>query len=730
MSSIYRPEHVAIGDPCERCNRPASSHRGARQRTRVDQRPEHTPEGNPCKKCGLPPKSHRSRHNRPRRAEHVAMGDPCERCGLSADRHFPRQRTRKPAEKRIILGIDGEGKGRNPHRYTLLAFSDATGERSAYVENLEGLTSAQCLKFLTEELPSHREALVFAFSFGYDLTKILADLPNKLLYVLFHEDYRYDEEEHLHPIRWRQYSINLLRSRFTITNLRTKKKVIIWDCFKFFQSKFTKALEDWNITTDAREMGEMKNKRSEFDKLSDSRIRAYCLEECRCLALLMNAVIDAHNSIGLKLKGYHGAGSTANALLKSKGIKKDDKEYDPDMRQAISAAFFGGRFEVSRMGPVSRPCWGYDISSAYPYQTVFLPCLEHGKWSHTKKESTALNATIACVRYSLDAAKPRSVEHWAPFPFRLLDGTITFPIVSSGGWIWLNEYREGKRQWPHVRFKEAWLYKKRCDCKPFQWVPQYYRERVKLGKEGRGIVIKLGLNALYGKLAQSVGNPPFQSWIWAGLITSGCRAQILELMQLAGHRNVLQVATDGVYTTQRVKAPMPFDTNTSDLPKPLGGWEEKPAPKGIYLVRPGIYFPLNPTDKELLEVRARGVGRYVMQRSWKLAVEAFESGAESVIMAEVIRFMGAVSALTLAGKGTRVNRSPEYGEWVPRPIEVSFDAQPKRERMLANGQLELRQFPGIESAPYDPSIMSQEALEMKWSQLELEEQPNGDLSEP
>src|SRR5207247_70056 len=102
--------------------------------------------------------------------------------------------------------------------------------------------------------------------------------------------------------------------------------------------------------------------------------------------------------------------------------------------------------------------------------------------------------------------------------------------------------------------------------------------------------IKLGLNSIYGKLAQSQGvNPPFQSWVWAGNITSGCRAQLLEAFNVKDRWQILMLATDGVWSSSPLSLPTPLDTGTSNSGKPLGGWESKTFPHGVFAVRPGIY---------------------------------------------------------------------------------------------------------------------------------------------
>ena len=45
----------------------------------------------------------------------------------------------------------------------------------------------------------------------------------------------------------------------------------------------------------------------------------------------------------------------------------------------------------------------------------------------------------------------------------------------------------------------------------FRDLSEYYETRLQWGKEARGIVLKLGMNSVYGKLAQSVGSHRYRS---------------------------------------------------------------------------------------------------------------------------------------------------------------------------------------------------------------------------
>ncbi|MGH9966561.1 MAG: DNA polymerase [Pyrinomonadaceae bacterium] len=484
----------------------------------------------------------------------------------------------------------------------------------------------------------------------------------------------------------------------------------------------------------------MKAKRAEFDKETFDDVLAYCLEECRYMAELARKLIDAHFAAGLKLKSFYGAGSSASAMLDIMKIRDKVKDPPEEMLDGVYRAFFGGRFEHSVIGPIEGPIYSYDISSAYPYQLYFLPCLIHGTWHHTTNRNDIDHARAAVIRYSL--GKPR-LRSWAPFPFRTSDGAIAFPTRSGGGWVWKEEYLEGEALCPTTLFHEAWILETTCDCRPFEKIPHYYRERLRIGKEGPGIALKLGMNSCYGKLAQSVGNAPFNSWVWAGMITSGTRAQILNTMR--AHRvlsNLYMVATDGIQTKEHLSLGLPQDTGTFDTPKPLGGWEEKIIEKGVFYARPGIYFPLNPTEQEIKEIKARGLGKGVLLEAWPKVVESWNNhrDSEQASIADVSRFCGAKSCVSRRGKlGSYVYRRadaldgklPSYGQWVTREIALSFHPMPKRESINDDNTLKLRKLGNVLSAPYSKAVSrkSKEGQVMGRAKLELSEQPDYDYAD-
>jgi hypothetical protein len=125
----------------------------------------------------------------------------------------------------------------------------------------------------------------------------------------------------------------------------------------------------------------------------------------------------------------------------------------------------------------------------------------------------------------------------------------------------------------------GWRYVTHCQCKPFDWIEGLYNARIALGKDAAGYPIKLGLNSLYGKLAQRIGNPKYGNFIYAGLITAHTRAALNDAIALAPD-DVVMIATDAVVS----RSVLPLDYG-----KGLGQWGSKSF-DSLFVVQPGLYW--------------------------------------------------------------------------------------------------------------------------------------------
>jgi DNA polymerase type B, organellar and viral len=559
------------------------------------------------------------------------------------------------------IGVDGEGVGRDPHRYVLLACSDGD-----YIEDRNGLSTVDCLNFLLKL--GTRDARVCGYVLSYDWTMILADMKEEAILRLFRPELR-SLGSHFERVRHKRYRLHWLAGAMWVSD--GKRKVTVWDLGKYYQSPFVDALQKWGVRPDVQDdIAAMKKRRSVFTWKDIKEIRKYCFNECGALSELATALEQAHVDANLKGRSWFGPGSTASVLLNRHRIGERRGLIPPHMFKPVSRAFFGGRAEMSRNGFVPGPISGFDISSAYPYHASRLPCLEHSRWEHVMYEKEIYKRDVLHALVHGEIVDVGAVP-WGPLPIRQKDARIVFPRGGASGWWWRDEWQAAREGWGGLRFERAYVLKSDCDCRPFAFLHELFDLRLKVGKDaGLGKVLKLVINSVYGKLAQTVGKPQFASRIWAGMITSGTRAQVLRLLtQHDDMRNVLMIATDGLFSREQ----HPVNDQIT-----LGGWERSEY-ESITLVRPGIYWLGD--DK----IRARGLGRDNLESGKPVLAAVMRAIAGGFDVPEVWLgpkpYFGSAKLCVRPGPGKdyeHARRSVSYGQWHEKPAYISLAPAPKR----------------------------------------------------
>ena len=267
---------------------------------------------------------------------------------------------------------------------------------------------------------------------------------------------------------------------------------------------------------------------------------------------------------------------------------------------------------------------------------------------------------------------------------------------------------------------DLWVARRCCDCRPFAFVPEVYQVRLKHGSSTKGYPLKLGLNSLYGKLAQRCGRGPYHDAVAAGLITAITRASLIEAV---GHdpEAVIMLATDGVYSTR----PLPLSISTT---KELGLWEHKVKPD-LFIAQPGIYWSpselkagggeAGPSDVEN-KLKSRGVNRSVIGGAAPRFYNAFNelmtllqqsNGARELMLRERLFPTVPVSIHVFYGCRLALARGKPYlaGTWRDEIRQESFEWNTKRDPI----RIEIRAnnistfppagSPFAESAGYDPA---------------------------
>lgn len=547
---------------------------------------------------------------------------------------------------RPILAIDGEGvtDADGKHRYIMLAASN--GE---YISN-ESLSTAEIFSFLLR-LPKRH--LIVGFSINYDICKWLQYLRKKDLQQLWTNGY----------CTWGEYRIRWAQSK-QITIRRGKESVHIYDVFGFFQHSFVASLQEWKVGTPEQidRIQTMKESRGTFTDEARAEMLAYCLEECELLVQLVGKLRDALIEGEIPVSQWYGAGAIATAIFRKENTKRYmQRQPPPAWERAVLGSYFGGRFELRYSGEWNN-VYTYDIRSAYPHIARGLPCQSHMVFSH----HTGYIDAEWCIYY-ISWKVPENTP-WPPFPFRIQGSRqIIFP-TNGYGFYHASEVRAAMALFPNcitvheTYLIETYCQQNSCDGVPFSFVPPYFAFRDELKKRGSQaqLTIKLGLNSLYGKTAQGVGfgdkKPPYQSYLWAGMITAGTRAMILDAIRQKPD-SVLWIACDGIVSTE------PLNVNCGD---DLGEWEDGTA-DSVFCVQTGVYEVVK--DGEVT-VRSRGFGK--RETDFDSIKRAFADdpvgGKHSYT---VTRFIG------LGGALARKEFWQHFGRWKEVTRELNF-SQVKR----------------------------------------------------
>jgi hypothetical protein len=484
---------------------------------------------------------------------------------------------------RPILAIDGEGvTDKDGHRYIMLAASNGS-----YV-SATALTTEQCFEYLLE-LPSRH--LIVGFSINYDVAKWFANIPKEKLREIWQTGMGW----------YGKYRIRYAPGK-QITISDGKRRVHIYDVFGYYQKSFVTALEEWKVgeSSQVERIKAMKASRSEFTDEGFDEMLAYCREECELLVQLVEKLRQALIEGNIPMRQWYGAGAIAAAIMEKEGVKQHVTRQPPESAKLpILCAYFGGRFELFKSGE-HRDVHLYDIRSAYPYIASTLPCQSHLIYRHVDGwEETPFS--LHYCSWDLPRRTP-----WPPFPFRdAKSRQIVYPYKGEG-WYHNAEVMAAMRLFPGQIFVTKTLaITSHCprDCKgsPFGFIPDYfaYRNALKARGSQAQLTIKLGLNSVYGKTAQGVGygdkKPPFQSYLYAGMITAGTRAMILDAIRQSPE-SVLWIATDGIAST------VPLNLDIGDE---LGEWEYKNA-EWVFCVQPGVY---QVSENGTVSIRTRGFGK-------------------------------------------------------------------------------------------------------------------------
>lgn len=558
------------------------------------------------------------------------------------------------------------------HHYCLFGNSEGMSVES------DSLSTRECLDLILATGDEYPRAIHIGFAFQYDVNMILRDLTPKHMRIL---------KERTH-VTWRGYRIeNIPKKWFTVS--KNGISVRIQDVFSFFASSFVKALKKWDVGSAAEiaEISSGKDNRDSF-KLSDvdNFIRPYWEKELVLLVGLGDKLREVLYSAGITITGWYGPGNVASFLYKKHKTESSmNRELPLEVKEASQYAYAGGRFEGLKAGLHEGIIYSADINSAYPHVLSLLPDLQSGVWVRHSSDDAywayqTLRPRIGFYRVHFEFTRDftlRARQLGFPLPVfhRRMSGQVWYPqrsvnwyhTAEFGLLVDMFEKTDGKA-FTRFEVKEAWVYED-DGSSPFAWVRDMYEQRKTWQSEGNPaeLALKLGLNSLYGKLAQRIGSkgdkpPTWHQLEWAGAITAGCRAMLYRAV-LDNWTSVVGMETDGVYATR------PFKELENGTGNALGQWKVEEY-TGMLFLQNGVYW-LRDKNGDWLPPKSRGIPQSHL--AFASALDSLRSGIS--LRASQQYFVGYGTALH---RGLSRGDMPGWRQWRNGPKEFEFGGNGKR----------------------------------------------------
>lgn len=553
-----------------------------------------------------------------------------------------RRKHRPKLSNAPFVAWDGEGYTAEDGKHYYMLFGNSLGE---YVRST-ALDWQDCFPLLLK----HPNVINVIFGGDYDIIKMIQTLPM-------------NRRRRIMQGRWTvfgDYSVQWIRRKmFRIKQISSGQTVTLYDVLPFFQCSFVSACKEYLGDDEVlTEMHCMKLQRDQF-AYDDERVLPYWQSELTYLVALMTRFRELLNEVDIvPSRGWYGPGAIANRLMASHEMRRFYGNVPLEITDIAERAYYGGRFEQFKIGRFDQ-AYEYDIRSAYPAAIAQLPDFKSAEWHHIEEPSTIVPFGLYCVSWDIKGTGRRV----GPFPWRSEQGAIYFPMVGYRSWYWGVELLAAMKIYDKPRtftVHEGWIPVFNYRQTPFHWVPEMYNRRAKMRSEGNPAQkgLKLGLNSLYGKVAQSIGaiehegewrKPAWHHALWAGWITAFTRAKILEAI---GSRweTLIAIETDAVFVSE----PIP------ELPigEGLGEWERTDLNSILY-VRSGIYHAVK--GDGVVKIKSRGIeSAYVHNEDYWLEVFKKLPMEEVTLTTTTRRF------------GTDLRQPWYFGQWYDQKLQVTL----------------------------------------------------------
>lgn len=585
-----------------------------------------------------------------------------------------------------FLSFDGEAIDQ---KYVLLANCN-----NDLLENKDGITTDEALEWLVAINNKYysRKYINVGFGINYDIEMILRTLPEKNKKEIFYGT----------KTTYKEYKLVYIPRKFFLIEYRVgaqKRKMYWYDVFSFFQGNFISVIQkQLGLTDDVIEWGKVARK--EFSWNDYEMIKKYNYKECVYLSQIMQKLKRHTDKLELNIIHWYGSSALAQATLNKWQAEQEylycnEENLRTEVIEAFNYGYFGGRIELLKLGTFPA-VYSYDINSAYPTAISLLPKMQY-YWKKVTDYDSAPAFTIWKVTYKYDKA------YIPVFPHRNADGSIQFRTRGTG-YYWKPEIDQAIRLYGRDAIKIEYGFQQSHYSRAefSKKIARVYDLRRKYKEEQNDLeyVLKIILNSVYGKFAQSVGQAAYRNIAYAGFITSFTRAKLLEYIEVEDLDSIIGFATDCIYATKPlVNIP---------IGKELGEFTDNGIARATFIMS-GLYR-LQQNGKDKIAQRGYGNELDFTTLLYQL-IDDFEHYTELKKAERIAK----VPVRTFIGYKRATTQFDAFGEHYLKFVEYTKDVKPdsleKRQYNFKNGFNWMNE--SIDSKPFKGLVTTQSHIYQK-----------------
>lgn len=374
----------------------------------------------------------------------------------------------------------------------------------AYCVTPKGSRDTLSSETILDELASNkwRDHLCVWFNIGFDAEVFISGLGIERA-----QEIRIENETVIEREPYNGLSVTYIDGKLLEFESKNGHKISHYDIGNIVRGSLDNCAKEWLREEKVESIDASKFHDPEYRQKHEQEIRHYAKVDAQLTRRLAEVVTEKAESLDIPMGRPVSTGYMASEFARERLSEKPGR--GPSWVQQMAwNSYAGGRFEVYERGDVGEVA-GPDINSAYPWVLSELPDPGSLRWKPPYANPSYEDCKEA--DYGFVKATVTTVDNARIMPFaEKIDNKVCYPSLENHTLtVILPVFEHAVESGLLEDFEIHQLahgYETKNTIYPFDFLKEIYDERKRLeanGKELAGLMLKIAMNSLYGKTAQT-----------------------------------------------------------------------------------------------------------------------------------------------------------------------------------------------------------------------------------